>query len=73
MSKQFFLNCVGVSTSKLDVHLCPQVLCEASAALVQKHGVKLPPAPDVGCFRNAAGAGLILCENLFASCLQKVR
>lgn len=33
-----------------------QVLCEASAALLKKHGVKLPPAPDVGCFRSATGA-----------------
>ena len=32
-----------------------QVLCEASAALVKKQGIKLPPAPDMGCFRNAAG------------------
>ena len=33
----------------------PQVLCEASATLVKKRGIKLPPTPDVGCYRNAAG------------------
>ena len=32
-----------------------QVLCEASAALVKKRGIKLPPGPDVGCYQNAAG------------------
>ena len=31
------------------------MLCEASATLVKKRGIKLPPAPDVGCYRNAAG------------------
>lgn len=31
------------------------MLCEASAALVKKRGIKLPPGPDVGCYKNAAG------------------
>eukprot|EP00913_Durusdinium_trenchii_P010434 g9781.t2 len=32
-----------------------QALCEASARLLQQRGVKLPPAPDVGCYQNVQG------------------
>lgn len=32
-----------------------QELCEASAHLVHSRGIKLPPRPDAGCFRNAKG------------------
>ncbi|CAK9088274.1 Uncharacterized protein SCF082_LOCUS41680 [Durusdinium trenchii] len=32
-----------------------EALCEASARLLQQRGVKLPPAPDVGCYQNVQG------------------
>lgn len=54
---QAFLGATGLHLLEEDLVPC-KVLCEASAALVQKYGVKLPPAPDVGCFRNAAGKDL---------------
>eukprot|EP00438_Fugacium_kawagutii_P030583 Skav225436 [mRNA] locus=scaffold1668:25258:32540:- [translate_table: standard] len=50
-----FFGATGLHLGEEDLVPC-KVLCEASAALLKKHGVKLPPAPDVGCFRSATGA-----------------
>jgi len=51
---QAFLGETGIHLGDDDLVPC-KVLCEASAALVKKRGIKLPPGPDVGCYKNAAG------------------